>query len=75
MPFTNKDTSRKRKFDVVYENNQGERQNNNFTICLRYPGMIFMDFLGDNELVVVEQPWIDIVNDLPDALERKRYGT
>jgi U3 small nucleolar RNA-associated protein 4 len=48
---------------------------NNFTICLRYSGMIFLDFLDENELVVVEQPWLGIVNQLPDALERQRYGS
>jgi len=46
----------------------------NFTICLRYGNMLFMDFIADNEMVVVEQPWMDIVNALPDALERRVYG-
>jgi len=46
----------------------------NFTICLRYGNMLFMDFIADNEMVVVEQPWMDIVNALPDALERRAYG-
>ena len=52
-----------------------ERINRNFSICLRYTGVIFMDFVDESELVIVEQPWLDIVNALPDALERKRYGT
>ena len=51
-----------------------QEQNRNFTTCLRYVGIIFLEFLDDNELVVVEQPWISIVNSLPDALERQRYG-
>lgn len=46
----------------------------NFTICLRYGNMLFMDFIDDNEMVVVEQPWMDIVNALPDTLERRVYG-
>ena len=49
--------------------------NKNFTICLRYSGIIFQDFLDKNEMVVVEQPWLSIVNTLPDALERQRYGS
>ena len=49
--------------------------NKNFTICLRYSGIIFQDFLDSNEMVVVEQPWLSIVNTLPDALERQRYGS
>jgi len=36
--------------------------------------MLFMDFIADDEMVVVEQPWMDIVNTLPDALERRIYG-
>jgi len=47
----------------------------NLTISLHFTGIIFMDFLSKDELVVVEQPWVDILNSLPDALERKRYGS
>ncbi len=54
---------------------RGECHSTNFTICLRYSGMIFLDFLDNNELVVVEQPWLGIVNSLPNALERQRYGS
>lgn len=46
----------------------------NFTVCLQYGNMLFMDFIADDEMVVVEQPWMDIVNALPDALERRIYG-
>jgi len=52
-----------------------DEDNKNFTICLRYSGIIFQDFLDENEMVVVEQPWLGIVNTLPDALERQRYGS
>jgi len=46
----------------------------NLTICLRYSGIIFMDFLSGDELVVVEQPWLGILSSLPDGLEKKRFG-
>lgn len=46
----------------------------NFTICLRYGNMLFMDFIADNEMIVVEQPWMDIVNALPESVERRVYG-
>lgn len=52
-----------------------EAKNSNLAICLLYTGIIFMEFLSEDELVVVEQPWEDIVNSLPGALERKRYGS
>jgi len=50
-------------------------RNYNLAICLLYSGIIFMEFLSEDELVVVEQPWLDILNSLPGALERKRYGS
>jgi U3 small nucleolar RNA-associated protein 4 len=51
-----------------------DNSNKNFTVCLRYTGIIFMDFLGENELLIVEQPWLGVVSSLPNALERRRYG-
>lgn len=43
--------------------------------CLRYNSMLYMGFIGDSEVVIVEQPWLDIVATFPDALHRKIYGT
>ena len=63
----------KRKYS--FDDSASDKENRNFTTCLRYSGMIFLDFLDENELVVVEQPWLGIVNSLPDALERQRYGS
>ena len=51
-----------------------DNSNKNFTVCLRYTGIIFMDFLGEDELLIVEQPWLGVVSSLPNALERRRYG-
>ena len=44
-------------------------------MCLRYNGMLCMDFVGEHEMVVVEQPWLNVVANFPDALQRKVYGT
>mmetsp|Transcript_22457 Transcript_22457/g.33076 ORF Transcript_22457/g.33076 Transcript_22457/m.33076 type:complete len:105 (-) Transcript_22457:416-730(-) len=60
-------------YDKVQKMDQ-KKGMNNMTICLRYGGMLFLDFVGANEMVVVEQPWLSVVNSLPDALERKLYG-
>ena len=49
--------------------------NNNFTICLRYGHVLFQDFVNENEMVVVEEPWRNILHELPDVLERRVYGT
>jgi hypothetical protein len=47
----------------------------NCTLCLRYNSMIHTEFLSENEMVVVEQPWLSVLASLPAALERKVYGT
>lgn len=47
----------------------------NFTICLRYASIIFQDFIRSNEMLVLEQPWMSVVDTLPGALERQRYGS
>jgi len=49
--------------------------NSNFTICLRYDSILFQDFIADKEMVIVEQPWLSILEALPDALSRRVYGT
>ena len=66
--------SRKRKHPNGTEV-QKSKENRNLTICMRYVGMLFMDFLDNNELVIVEQPWVDIAKSLPRSLQRKLYGT
>jgi U3 small nucleolar RNA-associated protein 4 len=49
--------------------------NKNFTICLRYSNLLFQDFVNENEMVVVEEPWMSILEELPDALSRRVFGT
>lgn len=45
------------------------------TICLRYTSVLHMDFIADNEMVIVEQPWLSVIETFPAALERKLFGT
>jgi len=44
-------------------------------MCLRYNSMLYMDFVDNDEMVIVEQPWLNVVATFPDALQRKVYGT
>jgi U3 small nucleolar RNA-associated protein 4 len=37
--------------------------------------MLFMDFVAEHEMVVVEQPWLTVVATFPQALQRRIYGT
>lgn len=42
---------------------------------IRYRPVLFADFLSAEELVVVEEPWLKIMQKLPDPLFRQRFGT
>jgi hypothetical protein len=53
---------------------EGRMTRNSTTICLHYNGILYMDFLGPEQMVVVEQPWLPIVSTFPDALQRRIYG-
>ena len=44
-------------------------------ICLRYNSILHMDFVAANEMVIVEQPWLNVVSNFPAALERKLYAS
>jgi len=50
-------------------------ESKNFTICLKYNLMMFMDYISDNEIVMIEQPWLDVIKSLPDAMERRVFGS
>jgi hypothetical protein len=45
------------------------------TMCLRYNSMLYMNFVDVHEMVVVEQPWLNVVATFPGSLQRKVYGT
>ena len=45
------------------------------TLCLRYNSMLGMDFVSENEMVIVEQPWLNVVATFPEALQRKLYAS
>lgn len=47
----------------------------NFRMCYAYNGIIAIHPLQASELLLVEEPWMKIVNRLPDVLDRRRYGT
>ena len=55
--------------------NTNNDQSTNMCVCLRYNEILFQDFISENEMVIVEEPWKSILEELPDALARKVYGT
>lgn len=46
----------------------------NCTICSHYKNMLYLDFLGPKEVIIVEQPWSEIAETFPAALQRRIYG-
>jgi len=67
--------SQKEKGSDDADENEEEAIPTTCTMCLRYNSMLYMDFVGAHEMVVVEQPWLNVVATFPDALQRKVYGT
>ena len=47
----------------------------NFSVIKAYRSLVFAALLGDKEMVVVENPWVRILENLPATLSRKRFGT
>lgn len=39
-----------------------------------FSSVVLLDFLGENELLVLENPWESVKESLPDVLDRKQYG-
>lgn len=72
-------TKRKRANSSSEPTNTDESMKSEFSsscaMCLRYNSMLFMNCVRENEMVVVEQPWLNVVATFPGALQRKVYGT
>eukprot|EP01041_Mallomonas_annulata_P004727 gene4727-9388_t len=47
----------------------------NFAMVHRYRGLVHVSYLSGGQLVMVENPWLGVLSQLPDTLARKRYGT
>jgi hypothetical protein len=58
-----------------HEDDLTNDSNRNFAITLKYRPVLFADYLGPGELLVVEEPWLKIMQRLPDPLFRQRFGT
>lgn len=39
-----------------------------------FSSIVLVDFLDQNELLVLQNPWESVKDCLPDALDRKQYG-
>lgn len=70
---------RKRKRSLSEAEDKGETKRNHndveSVICLRYNSVLHMDFIAADEMVIIEQPWVNVIATFPAAMERKLYGT
>lgn len=46
----------------------------NFRMIRDFSSVVLLDFLGENELLVLENPWESVKESLPDVIDRKQYG-
>ena len=46
----------------------------NFAVVVKYRPTLFVDFIGPKELVVVERPLVDVMQRLPPAFFKPKYG-
>ena len=44
-------------------------------VVRNYGGVLLFSFLGDDAAVVVEQPWLRVMDHFPPALYKHRFGT
>ena len=60
-----------KKVESIERNAATER---NCRMVMNYTNMVFMDFLSDSEMVVVEMPWARCSEGLGGVMEKKVYG-
>ena len=46
----------------------------NFKLVMQYRPLLFVDFIGPKELIVVERPLVDVLAKLPPAFFKPKYG-
>lgn len=52
-----------------------EHQSRDFKMITQYRPILYVDFMGAGELVVVERPLVDVLAGLPPAYFKHKYGT
>jgi len=58
---------------ILEEGEVGNPQRN-FTLVTKYRPLLFVDFIGPKELLVVERPLVDVLHALPPAFFKSKYG-
>jgi len=87
LPYSRKNMKKRKKIQKMLEENSSGvsspakrlRESNssgrNFSVVKTHRSLVHLALLGSQEMVVVENPWVRILESLPDTLARKRYAT
>ena len=62
--------------DIIFnENQENDDNNNNFKIISRYSSILFMDYIDDDKILVIENDWNKILKHYPDSVYKPVYGS
>jgi len=50
-------------------------ENTNFRMIRDFKPLLGGDFVSSDELLLVEMPWLKILDSLPPTFQRHKYGT
>eukprot|EP00903_Cladosiphon_okamuranus_P017749 g16338.t1 len=67
-------SKRPRLADTDKASGKGAANQCNFRMNREFSSIVLVDFLGQNELLVLQNPWESVKDCLPDVLDRKQYG-
>eukprot|EP01114_Cavostelium_apophysatum_P023614 TRINITY_DN894_c0_g3_i1.p1 TRINITY_DN894_c0_g3~~TRINITY_DN894_c0_g3_i1.p1 ORF type:complete len:699 (+),score=119.47 TRINITY_DN894_c0_g3_i1:61-2097(+) len=60
-------------FTLVVVNAQHVAEDTRYSFVRRYEPVLLVDFVSPRELVVIERPWVKVLEKMPDTLYRHRY--
>ncbi|GAB5365914.1 hypothetical protein AAMO2058_001099400 [Amorphochlora amoebiformis] len=67
-------SKRQRKYSSDTKEIESKKKTN-FRMVRIYQPLQFLEIAGDHTFVVVETPWLDVLNSLPPPVYRHKYGT
>ena len=72
MPIPLVDLAHYRK--PIFKRGEEDPNAKNCTVCLYYNSILYFDFITRGQMLVVEQPWLRVIETLPAPLQRRVYG-
>jgi len=76
QPIEKEDSERPKKMQRTAKNHTTQDDTNaNFRMIREFKPLLGGDFISSDELLLVEIPWIKVLEALPPTFERRKYGT